>query len=412
MIRRMLVGSAVAAVTLLTPALAHADSTIVSRVGLPNPLQFQVVSGICSAASPTGTVTHLTGPGGPPVGGGSLQLEVGGKSAIALTDPLPSDAPDALTAFSFYSYIPTGSSTTYNATIVTTDGSGGLDVLTTPLPGSVGEWDPVDVLGSDLQWVDDPSGGGSTSLGHGDYLDFKGAHNDVTLVDVAISASSCTSTASHDLDIDDLAVEINAATTTYNFEAPIATALTSTLTSTSIVDGKGVRPSATLSAAGSHFAGRTVSLWSKPAGKSYALLAHAVTNSGGVATGPVQHPPTTTAYQWRFAADTTYAAAASKGSTVAVASKVTLKLAHSSVAKGKPIRATGTISPSRVGATVVLWRESGKRRIKISNAKLRHNGTYTMSKKLPPGHYAVFTTVAGDASNSTGTSPARKLTVR
>src|SRR5258707_11989515 len=84
--------AAVAALLLGLPGLGQAAGTVVNRSGLPAGLTPIVFA--CSVGnSGDGSVTHVAGPGTPPLGSGSLKLDAGPDTFTSLgTDLTTTDS--------------------------------------------------------------------------------------------------------------------------------------------------------------------------------------------------------------------------------------------------------------------------------------------------------------------------------
>lgn len=430
MMRRTILGSLIIAGALIAPTAASAaNSTVVSRFGVPAPFKFKVDSTSCGTGPFVASAHHIHGPETPPLGAGSLQLTVAKHSAADLSANLSAANHPLgdLTALSIASYIPTGSTSMANLVDIVTqpDGSNHHYVGAVQLPGAVKEWTPFDVLNSqvDLTWTEYNQGGGQVgSSTASNYSTFAAANSTLLLGSVGITTTNC-STKTLVLDLDKLSLGLNSATTTVNFEAPVATTLVGHLSSRLVGYHKAVTPTAMLTTGGHGFGGESVSLWQRRAGtKKYQKLGSIVTNGAGVATGPVQHPRVNTAYQWRYRGDhTTHSPSTSKARTVAVRSKVTLGLERRSVPKGGSVAGGGAVVPRHAHLKITLWAEKvtgkGKHKtigspVKAGSTKLRRDGTYAVSGKLASGHYKVFTTSAGDKTNAAGRSHARTFSVR
>jgi hypothetical protein len=304
------------------------------------------------------------------------------------------------------------------------NGSNDYFKLITELPGSLNAWTSFDALNSDVDftWTEFNQSNTQVDTGTSSYSAFAASHSNLTLDTLALASTNCATSAQR-LDIDKLSLGLNSSTTTMNFEAPVATRLTSHTTKQLIGYHKAVTPIAKLTTGGKPFSGELVSLWQKPVGaKNYRHIGSITTNAKGVATGPVQHPRRNTTYLWRYPGDhKIHGGSVSKPDPVAVRSKVRLDLERQSVPKNEPVAGGGSVTPRRVGLKVTLWSRTvtgtGKHQklgkpVKVTSTKLRRDGTYTVSGMLAPGTYKVFTTAAADAHNAAGRSSTRKFAVR
>lgn len=387
------------------------STTVVSRKGLPNSFTLADVDSApdtCSDTAGTASFAHVIGPAKPPLGRGSLALNF--TAGAELTGAFSAAEAD-LTTFTVSSL---GSPTAAHALILADEPNGGGWELTSALPAGSG-WSRTDVLSDPnmLWWFRTSSASAWSPHGQGTYSDFVTSDPGVTLTGIAITGDTC-STTQQSLNIDDLRVGINSATTVYDFEVPLASdTLTGHFSRTSTISGAPVTSTATLASSGHPVANAPVTLWGRAANATaYSAIATVNTNSSGVATSPVQHPSVTTAYRWTFTSDGQYAPATSVATTVTVAQKLTLRLARSTVPRGTAVVATGALTPTRRGASVLLWRKTTHGRVNVSAATVRRDSTYKIRATLRPGTYQLFVTVAKDAFNASGTSPLRKVTVR
>jgi hypothetical protein len=417
MLRRTLIGSLVVTGTLLAPSAAHAvtPTTVVSRVGLPSPLTFSTASSGTCATSSAASLSHIKGPKKPPLGKGSLHLNVHAHSAAAVSEsPTSKKLPD-LTQMSLSSYLPQASSATDQVMIISlpTNASNDYYQVTLALPATAKTWAASDVFGAStlISWqFIDPSTGVLDS-GSSSYGDFSSVHSTVGLKSVGISSINCGGS-KQTLDIDALTIGFNDIATTYNFEAAVATRLIHATSAKTIVAGNAVKPRVKLTAGGHPFAGQPVALFQKPAGaKHFAKATTVKTNAKGVATVR-RKPKVTTSYQWRFAGSSTFHPASSKIRIVQVSRGLTLRLEKAAVRSGVPLDASGTLTPKHAGTIVRLWERHGKKtRVLIAKGTVHHDGTYSIARNLPVGHYRIFTSVPATKTNAAGKSATRSFVV-
>lgn len=166
--------------------------------------------------------------------------------------------------------------------------------------------------------------------------------------------------------------------------------------------------SAALTADGAPRRDQPVQLLHRPHGASaFTLVETAVTDDEGIATVTVQ-PLVRTAYQWRFPGSTELPAAKSTRQAVKVMTKLTLAVE----AKPRKLVAKGTTTPAKPGAKVVLWQQKKSGAVRLASGKVLRNGKAKVTRKLSPGTYRVFMTVAAGGGNAKGTSPVRAVTVK
>jgi hypothetical protein len=428
--RRTVLGSLVVIASLLVPTSASAaNSTVVSRIGVPAPMAFHVDSNSCGTGPFTGSAKHVKGPKTPPLGTGSLKLSVGKQSAADLSGNLSSINAQLgdLTALSVSSYVAASSASMAKLAQVTTqpDGSNRHWVGRVQLPGAVAEWTPFDVLSStvDLTWTEYNQN--NTQIGSSvtkSYGNFTADHPTLLVDSVGVTLTNC-ATSTRSINLDDLKFGINGSTTTVNFERAIGSRLVGHLSSKRVRYHGKVTPRATLTSSGSGFHDQLVSLWAKRTNaKRYNKVARVVTGVNGAAIAPVQRPKVNTTYQWRYAGDgTTHSPTKSSPDTVSVRSKVRFALERRSVPKGDAVSGGGSVTPRHNHLRIALWakRVSGHGKhhslgkpVKVATTKLRRDGTYRVSGKVGPGSYRVFTTTAADKTNAAGRSHPHNFTVR
>jgi hypothetical protein len=395
---------------------------VVSNFGLPSRLSFAAGgAGICGGgAQSEATTRHIVGPGTPPLGTGSLAVSLGARSSADLTYQLPSDTAADLTALSaaVYGYAPaSGGPMQIQLSIYEpiTDSPGSTYRLFDRLGQGSAAFGANNILADpNLVWFRDDSGGTETQLGTGSYSGFLAnptviAHP-ATLDYLDFFFDNCGNTGPNEIAMDNLTLGVQHNNTTYDFEPPSPTTLTSHLP-VRLVAGHRFAPSVTVAVPTITTSNFPVALWAKTGHTAYREVATTTTDSAGVATAPAQKPSVTTTYQWRFAADDTYAAGVSRPVTVKVAPRLTLFFVKRAVAAGRPVQASGTASLRHAGSAVTLWRTKHHKMIKLARGTERHGGFYSITKVLAPGDYRLFVTVAKDGTNARGISPTRSVTV-
>jgi hypothetical protein len=417
--RRTLGGSMIVVVVLLAPAVAHAVAPtitiVVSRNGIPSPLFITALSSACTSPTATSSFAHVKGPATPPEGSGSLEFKLSAKTEQELyVAPTGEGLPD-LTQLSLWTYKPAASPVTLTFKLLTvpeTTGDHNHYLLTLGLPSTPGQWASTNVVTGQVAWeyID---GGDSDVVGSGvsDYTDFSAAHPTTEIDSLGVFAENCANSAEN-VNLDDLTIGYGNLATDYDFEAIAASNLHAALSASTVIAGRSVTPSASLDSGGVGLSEEPVTLSKRAAGSSaFTPVGDYITNASGVVKAPKQHPTVTTVYRWTFNGGADFAGAASKPLTARVASKVSLALAKPTVAQGKPIVATGAITPIHPGLTLTLWRGNAKHHTKLARAVERPNGSYSIVKLLRRGHYALFVTTAKDATNTAGKSVSRIVTV-
>jgi hypothetical protein len=412
MMRQSILVPLFATAALLAPQSAHAASssatTVVGRAGVPSPLETNNLS--CGANH--GTYQNVIGPGTPPLGTGSLTIGTPKDTGAGVDASVSAPLPSGLSAASISTSVPTADAGDAYASIDVSFPNNITDQLVAELPAT-GAWTRTNLLSATLSWYDEngePLNGTAGTLAA-----FAAAHPGGTVVDIELEIDACSSATPLSISVDDFTVGVAGANTTVDFEptTPQPGVITTRLDHTAIAARKPVTLGATVTSAGLPVNGQSMQLWAAPAGKtSFRQVAVATTNASGVATSPAQRPTATTSYEWRAPAGSDIATQTTPARRVSVASAVTLVVHDTSVAKGKPFAVSGVVTPGVAGDEVTLWREKGKRAIRISATTTSHYGSYAFKGHLPRGHYKLFVTAAKDATNTASTSPHRKFTVR
>jgi hypothetical protein len=429
MTRRLLAGALIVAATAVVPVAAHADTTktvtVTSTVGFPSGWGTVPQVDFCPEhETQADTETHITGPGAPPLGKGSLEVTVPANAGVLLTESLPSSSPSELSSalLHSYAYPISGSDTAMTATadiILTIDDSHYYD-LSAPLPSTTSTWEPLNVLTSNLNWAQWTAGDlTGTTIGSGTYADFLAGDHPATLSSYEIGFLNCGATTQR-YAVDDITTGIDAAgtdtLTALNFEATPPTVLTAHFSDSSITKGRSVTPSVTATVAGDGTEdGIAVVLSAKPAGATgYHKVATETTNSHGTATAPPQRPTTNTTYRWTYAplSGSEIVAGQSTPAIVRVAPRVTIAVPTHPVGAHKSVKVTGVASPKHGGAVVELWRTNGRHPKKLAHGVERSSGKFKLSRRVPAGVYHLYVTVAKTSTNAAGRSSRHKVTVR
>jgi hypothetical protein len=425
MLRRTIIGSVVAAVVVITPVLASADSThdvtVVSRLSLPSGWGFSLEPTFCETQGTVDpTAIGETGPATPPLGTGSLVLTVPAGEAADLTYTFPADDDHALAATGLRSYqFPVAASDTpmsATAHLYLTQGSGYYD-LSEPLPSGQ-TWSSLDLF-TESTWKSGmlPFGQPPESqvgTGSGSYSQFLSASSAATLGELDVDVNNCTGTTTQKYALDAILTGITTGTTphatttntTVDFEARPPTVLTPHVSATTITAGSTVKPSVTVSVKSvADDSGFEVTLSEKTAGTAtYKKIATRTTNSAGMATAPAQKLTHTTSYRWTYAPPpSVYAAGTSKTVTVTVTPKVTLHLAKTVIGKHGALHASGVVKPSSGPGTVTLRATKAGHTITATGHE-HANGSYTVRKHLPAGRYQVYVRVGKSPTNGAGAS--------
>ncbi len=159
----------------------------------------------------------------------------------------------------------------------------------------------------------------------------------------------------------------------------------------------------------------TLTLLAKPYGSSTftAVGTANYTNSGTETPAElVVHPKKQTTYEWQFAGDNSTAGSVSPEFTVTVATKVTGKLADTTVSKGQTLSLYGKTLPRKRGSTIYLERKKGGHWVKIAHVRVTKRGRYTLRAIASAvGVWKVRAFLPAGGGNIAGHSPVRYAAV-
>jgi len=426
-LRRTIVCSIVAAVAVITPVLASADTshdvTVVSGLSLPAGWEFSTTPSFCEIQGTVDpTAIGGTGPATPPLGTGSLVVTVPPGEVADLIYTFPADDDHDLAGVSLHSYqFPVTDADTpliAAAHVYLSQGANGYYDLSEPL-ASGQSWSSLDLF-ADSTWTSGTQPFGqppetAVGVGSGSYTQFLSASSAATLGELDVDFNNCNGTTTQKYAIDAVRTGLTTGTTphatttntTVDFEARPPTVLTPHVSASTITAGNKVTPSVTVSVKSqTDNSGFDVTLSEKTAGSStYRKVATRTTNSAGVATAPAQKLTRTTSYRWTYVPleFSIYAAGTSKTVTVTVAPKVTLHLAKTVIGKHGSLHASGVVTPTSGPAKVTLQAKRSGRTV-TATGRERANGSYSITKRLPAGRYRVDVHVGKDATNGAATS--------
>lgn len=374
----------------LTVAPAGAAS---GAVTLPSPLGFFQES--CSSGSTNASLDRVTGPGTPPSGVGSLQMNSGSLSSISglqYTINLPVADLQAWT----FAHEESGSSSSLLAEIqIDRNGAGTVtDLLDKTVTETGGVWQSFDALAQ--TFVYSPSGGSASPTTWADYVV---THpNDVVKSVLFVMAGCSPSQISY---VDNWSVKTSGTTHTYNFEP--APSLSSSASSSTITAASPVTLKTTLVGDSVPMAGQTVGLWAKsyPA-TTYRFLGNATTNSSGVASS-VQRPEVQTSYQWRIDLPG-FDAATSTVRTVKTRTKLTANVLDPTLRSGQSLVLWGATRTARSGDLVSLVRRTASGVRTLASTHTKSDGTYAFQRTLSKGSYTLFTKIGAGDGDLAGTS--------
>ena len=166
-------------------------------------------------------------------------------------------------------------------------------------------------------------------------------------------------------------------------------------------------------ASGDAIADQPVILWAQPATTS------GWQQAGTATTGPdgsfrlVPTPTATTASRTSFAGSDTHGTASSSPVTISVRPRVTARRSASTIAYGKTLTVTGTVSPNHRGQRAYLQRRVGGAWKTAATATLTSTSGYTLrAKPRVRGKLTYRVYKSADADHTSGTSPNLAVTVR
>jgi hypothetical protein len=295
-------------------ASAATHRTVVLHAGLPNGASLLGESCSNDAGAPTEAV-HVTGPGKPPLGKGSLAF---GNEADQLLVPHIAQQPAAnLTAFSFsYDGVSqSGEPAALTAQIDLTVSPDTVASLSATLLYT-GHWVTANLLTATLDDTETTSGT-TTDDGTTTYAQYLSAHPSAQISDAFLEVYNCGELVGNALAIDALSLGIKGATTTYDFEPDSALRLTATAARRSH-RGAPVAITGFLDRGKAAVAGIPLVLQARPKGTKAWLDTATVdtTYNGGLYA--VELPTTTTAFRWTFAGCSDAGAITSKATTVTI----------------------------------------------------------------------------------------------
>jgi hypothetical protein len=89
---------------------------------------------------------------------------------------------------------------------------------------------------------------------------------------------------------------------------------------------------------------------------------------------------------------------------VGVATRLTLRVADTTLSAAQKLKARGATTPVGKGLTVKLWKKRSGADLLIAKTTTASDGTWHVSKDLAKGKYDLYTTVAATSRNLAGKS--------
>lgn len=363
------------------PALA--DTTVVSKTGLPAGWSFS--STRTDGEPADSTYQHVEGPTGVPTGIGSLRLHHGPHTFKL---DLYAGLGAAIAASDLTAYEVTYRSTTEVRVDLGfyTGAFEGAAVVYLPATGS---WSTVDLLAQPIHQLVDPKESeavGSPFTWAGLLAAFPGAAVsglglqvrtlrtvETTYVDT-VRYGTAGDVTTIDLDTDPIPV-ITSSTATVSLKAGASTPLS----------GRVHRPS------GAPIASLPVELWTKVWGTGTWVKAQTVTTGASGGFGTTFTPVKQTYVQWRVS-EPGYAAAASATRRVDVTARIWATPSDTTIARSEPVRIFGKVAPSLAGTTLTLRRVGSS--TPLGTARVAADSTYGIRGSLPRGTWTVYVTSA------------------
>lgn len=205
----------------------------------------------------------------------------------------------------------------------------------------------------------------------------------------------------------------NGATRQLDFEGPhLITECTLLPAATTITAGSPAVLSGTLTdASSSPVSGRPVEVWGGRPGIAWSPVATGTTSGQGRATmslWPTRH----TSYLLSHDQSATRGRCLSGSVQVLVRSKVTMRIADTSIRKGGRIIVTGAVSPARSGLKVSLWRGPDFSQLRVEAARTTADGHYRIAVRATHrGVWRLQTSVPEREDNLAGASVVRHVRV-
>lgn len=396
----LLVALVLAALQLTPPAVAAEPTVVVVSEGTA---VFGVSGSDCWVQrNSSAAVAHVSGPGDPPHGSGSLQVTTFANERVQVHYNAPSLS--LLTAFELTSSTPFA----WYTVEVTVDGTfyellTSVDVQPTTAPWVL----TGDVTDRVFDWTVSEA-----TVGSGTMAEFLDQVGDGAFTLIAQGAACGT----EPFYLDAAVVGTGADVVTYDFEddgVTHPTALTIAASRSAVTAGQGVTLTATLTERSAPAGGEPVELWARRYGQEvYSRAATAITDESGVARATVA-PRVRTSYQWRYAGGGERGASRSAPATVSVRNAVSLTLADSTLRVGQTLVARGATTPRRPGVVVTLRRVTTSGSVRLGTATTRRDGTFRISRPVSRrGAVRLFVTVPAGGGLLAGGSPTRVAQVR
>ncbi|MGD9956879.1 MAG: hypothetical protein AB7O74_02450 [Candidatus Nanopelagicales bacterium] len=391
-----LVPALVAGLLVLAAPTAAADSTVVSKTGLPD--GWTTYDARLDGRPGNTTLEHVEGPAGVPSGIGSLRIDYGDHTfKHQLNLGVPSTPAGDWQAFAF-----TYRSTTSLRVSLRVYSVHNHDELVVVVPPS-DTWTTVDLMAGEFDRLTAP---------HHQFVDFVTLADMVALVpDLVVTGLSIETWGAGGKTawIDTVTFGPVGDVTTWDFDTDPIPVITSSGAPLQVkagastpLSGRVARPS------GDPIASLPVELWTKVWGTGTWVKDRTVLTgpSGGFTT--TFAPAKQTYVQWRVN-ETGFATAASATRRVDVRAKVWATPASTAVGRYDRVRIFGKVAPNLAGQTVTLRRVGSS--VPLATATVKADSTYGVGARLPRGTWTVYVTTSTGRGVLGGKSAGIKVTV-
>lgn len=183
-----------------------------------------------------------------------------------------------------------------------------------------------------------------------------------------------------------------------------ATSLTITASASRITAGQPVTLGTTLTRGGSPLANASVTLLAKLTGAAtFGRVVTLTTDANGVAKS-TRRPRFNTTYEWQFAGNGNSSSSTSPTKAIAVRTRVTEHVFDATLGSGQPLVVWGVTSPAKPGIVITIYRHTQAGNTKLGAVRVRKDGSWGFSHRVPAGSATVFAHIAATAHNAAGNS--------
>lgn len=376
------------------PALA--DTTVVSKTGLPP--GWGIFDTRSDGHPGNSTYSHVEGPAGVPTGIGSLRLDYGDHTFKHLLVRGGFNTP----AGDWSAFTVTYKSTTNLRVTLAVYSVNNVDELEQLLPAT-DSWSTVDLMAGQFARVRDP------------HYEFRGFTTlpemverfpDLVVNGLAIETWGAQGKSAW---IDTVVFGAVGDVTTWDFDTDPIPVITSSAATVSLKAGASTPLSGRVQRqSGAPIASLPVELWTKVWGTGTWVKAQTVTTGASGGFSKTFTPVKQTYVQWRVS-EPGYAAAASATRRVDVTAKIWATPADTTITRSDPVRIFGKLAPSLAGTTVTLRRVGST--TPLGTARVAADSTYGIRGSLPRGTWTVYVTSATGGGVLAGKSAGIRIVV-